>query len=73
MTATQLRTLDEQIAYENSFIDSFSDSQDIDPIDELDYMDGYDYHNDYDAYDAYDVEEPESYDDLYDDGDYSME
>lgn len=76
MTASQYLTLDEQIAYEDTLIDSFSGDefgQFIDHMDELDYMDGYDYLPDC-LYDGVSSQETPDYtDDLYDNGDHSME
>ena len=72
MTATQSRTFDEQLAYEDKFLNSFGyEPSDKDPLEELDYEDGY--HNDDtdEDDDEYIDLGTENY--LYDDGDYSME
>ena len=75
MTITQSRTLDEQIAHENALIDSWGASADyhsITDLSDLDEEEGLNY--DEDDFDDYqDVENDPSYDELYDDGDHSME
>lgn len=76
MTITQQRTLDEQIAHENSLIDSWTSSDDynsITDLSDLDNEEGLDYEeddfDDEDPYNRMNFHEEE----LYDGGDYSLE
>jgi len=75
MTITQSRTLDEQIAHENALIDSWGDSPDYNSIMDLSDLDGEDGYQDVENEEDYDDYEAFSgwSDELYDDGDWSMD
>jgi hypothetical protein len=73
MTATQQRTYDEQLAHEDSLIDSWShEEKDIIDLGDLDDAEGFQYHDDDYMIGCY-PEDDIDYSGLYDDGDHSME
>jgi hypothetical protein len=73
MTATQKRTLDEQIAHEDALIETWTASNDYNSIIDLSDLDD----EEGLRYDEDDFEDYEAFsgwsDELYDDGDYSMD